>query len=397
VGRASILLYDPALDALVSGEYIGATHPGEKHLVSAPQPIGHSISGKCFAEARPIVIDDANTTDIIPQEFVQKLGIRSSLAVPIMYAGQPIGVLRVDDRERTYRFNDELVQWVQLLAEQLAVVIQNARLYSGLNQRERDLRRISAELEAARDGAEQMVAAKSGFLARVSHELRTPLNAILGYTDLLRDEARGAGRQEMEADLVKMRHAADHLMGVIEDLLDLSRIEAGKTSLRSDAINLQHVVQEAVIKTRRTFDRRHNTLSVPSLEDAPTCSGDPTKLRQVLVTVLSYAARLSQHAKLTLELHEHQAGQDHCVVELLVTQPAVTLPQADAARLFDEFHESETQSDVHVHTSPDSKKGLGLAIARHLCRRMGGDLTASGVPGEGTRFSIMVPSVRDNC
>jgi signal transduction histidine kinase len=187
-------------------------------------------------------------------------------------------------------------------------------------------------------------------------------------------------------------------MGVIEDLLDLSRIEAGKTSLRTDAVNLQAVIEEAATKTKRTFERRDNTLSLPYLEEPPMCSGDPTKLRQVLATLLSYAARLSQHTRLTLELHEHRVSQDgQCVFELLLTQPAAILTVEETARLFEEFHESETQADVVVVEDSSSKKGLGLAIARQLCRRMGGDLTATGIKGVGTRFSLMVPSAHENC
>ncbi|MGI8905228.1 MAG: GAF domain-containing protein [Candidatus Sumerlaeaceae bacterium] len=394
VSRASILLYDPALDALVSGDYIGATQPGEGHLKSEPQPLGHSISGICFLEARPIVIDDVSQSDIIPRDVAQRLAIKSTLAVPIMFGGTPIGVLRVDDREHTHRFDEELVEWVQLLAEQLAIVIQNARLYSSLNQRERDLRRINEELRATRDTAQQMAQAKSGFLARVSHELRTPLNAILGYTELLREEAKNTPRVELDADLAKIEIAATHLMAIINDLLDLSTIEAGKGQVRQGAVQLEKVIQEAIFKSRKNFERRGNSIEVQTPDGATCeCNGDPTKLRQVLVTVLSFASRLSNGSKLTLSVTQ-QGTRDLPLVELMVMQPAIALNSDQLNRLFHTFHDNETASDTsETPVKSDSNKGLGLTIAQHLCRRMGGDLAAFGDPAHGTAFVIRLPGI----
>jgi signal transduction histidine kinase len=286
-----------------------------------------------------------------------------------------------------------MIEWVQLLAEQLAVVIQNARLYSSLNQRERDLRRISEELRATRDSANQMVQAKSSFLARVSHELRTPLNAILGYTELLREDAEINRHPTMGSDLAKVQSAANSLMDIIKDLLDLSTIEAGKAQVRHDIMELPPVVREAIQRSHRSFEKRGNSVTVeyPDAEN-PRCYGDPAKLRQALVTVLAFASRLSTGRVLTLTVRVHDSAEQ-AVAELVLLQPAVALDAEQLNRLFHTFHENETASDEIGSTSGSSNKGLGLTIAQHLCRRMGGELAAFGDPAHGTAFVIRLPAV----
>ena len=392
ISRASILLYDPALDALVSGDYIGATQPGEKHLRSEPQLIGQSISGLCFLQAKPIVIDDATKSDIIPQQYVEKLGLKSTLAVPIMYSGRPIGVLRVDDCNQTQRFDRELIEWVQLLAEQLAVVIQNARLYSSLNQRDRDLRRVNAELEATRENATTMAQAKSGFLARVSHELRTPLNAILGYAELLREEAETNENIPFASDLRKIETAGADLMNIIRDLLDLSTIEAGKAQVKQDSIELAPILEAAIHRAMPSMTKRGNTIKVVNVDEVRHCYGDPRKLLEVLATIIVHGSRLGTDCVLPLTIRYHDIpGQP--VVEMILLQPSIALSAEEIKRLFHTFHEHEMPEDDPDLTSRvgSSNKRLGLTIAQHLCRRMGGNLAAFSDPAHGTAFVIRLP------
>lgn len=139
VHRASLLLYDAGRDALVSDQFLGVEHPGE-NLVSQPQPIAHSISGKCFGEAKPVMIPDCARTELIPPQIVAELRLKATLAVPVMAHGSVIGVLRVDDTERTRTFCEREVSFLSLVAEQLAIIIENARLLSQHRQSEADLR-----------------------------------------------------------------------------------------------------------------------------------------------------------------------------------------------------------------------------------------------------------------
>lgn len=390
VSRASILLYDAELKALVSGDYIGAVHRGEE-LTSAPQAVGHSISGVCFAESRAVVVNDCSSTDLIPAEFVQRLHLKSTTAVPILWKNAVIGVLRVDDCEKTDRFSDEDLEVLQLIAEPLAVVVQNAQLLSDLHRRERELLRMNAELEAARDAARSAGEAKGSFLARVSHELRTPLNSMMGYIELLRDEAQQSRRTKLDMDLVKMRSAADHLMDTIENLLDLSRIEAGKAYLRKEVINVRRAVEAAAGEIQPAIARRNNRLEVYCPAGVSFITGDNVKFHQMLMSLLSNATEFTRRGTVSLSVEDVPADDDGRWVLVHVSDTGQGFSPDELKSLMDSVYQVEVD-ERNSTTTRGIGTGLGLAVSRHLARLMGGDLLAKSTPGLGSTFTLKMPA-----
>jgi signal transduction histidine kinase len=382
-----VLLWDEEVGALVSEAAIGAPHPNEK-LSTGPQPVGYSISGLCFSEVRPVVVSDCTKSDLIPQEHLLELRMKSSAAVPIVWKRNVIGVLRVDDTERTHRFTSDDIEFLTVVAEQLGVVIQNARLFDSLRKRERDILRINHELAHARDVAVRADKAKTAFLARVSHELRTPLNAILGYAEMLQEDNEAPEQEPIRKDLGRIHAAGKHLLRLIDDLLDLARIEAGKASLRLDTFPIRQLVREVTDLVRPSAEAAGNQLEVNVSDVVSAMHTDSTKLRQILLNLLGNAIKFTKDGTVSLLVDvEPGFGDSIPMVLFRVQDTGIGMSEQQMTGLFEAFyqaHESESKMSV-----PGT--GLGLAISRNLCRLMGGEIEVDSTPGAGTTFNVRLP------
>ncbi|MGI8906305.1 MAG: ATP-binding protein [Candidatus Sumerlaeaceae bacterium] len=390
VSRAAVLLWDEEVGALVSEAYIGAAHQNEK-LRAGPQPVGFSISGLCFSEVRPVVVGDCSRTELIPPEFVKELRLKSSAAVPIVWRRSVIGVLRVDDTERTHRFSADDVEFLTVVAEQLGVVIQNARLFDSLRNRERDILRINQELAQARDIAIRTDQAKSAFLARVSHELRTPLNAILGYAEMLQEDAQEPEQAGIQQDLGRIHSAGKHLLRLIDDLLDLARIEAGKATLRAETFPIRQLVREVADLVRPAVELAGNRLEVAVTDVVSAMQADQTKVRQILLNLLGNAAKFTQNGVVSLAVDVEPGFSDQASAYAVfrVQDTGIGMTQDQMERLFEAFYQVES-TDL-TGEKPSLGTGLGLAISRNLCRLMGGEIAVESVPGFGTTFTVRLP------
>jgi signal transduction histidine kinase len=390
VNRASVLLWDEKAGGLVSEESIGAAHPNET-LRSGPQPVGFSISGLCFSEVRPIVVADCSQTDLIPQEYVQELRLKSSAAVPIVWKQTVIGVLRVDDTRHTNRFTPDDVEFLTVVAEQLGVVIQNARLFDSLRRRERDILRMNEELAAARDVAVKADEAKSAFLARVSHELRTPLNAILGYAEMLQEDVPESEQIGIRQDLGRIHSAGKHLLRLIDDLLDLARIEAGKATLRLETFPIRQLVREVSDLVGPAAESASNELNVTVTDMVSAMHADQTKVRQVLLNLLSNAVKFTRRGVITLAVDVEPGSENGggAVAIFRVQDTGIGMSHEQMERLFEAFY--QVRDGDGSGDRPAAGTGLGLAISRNLCRLMGGDITVESVPGFGTTFVVRLP------
>ena len=243
-----------------------------------------------------------------------------------------------------------------------------------------------SELLRARQEAEAASRAKSQFLANMSHELRTPLNAIIGYSEMLVEEAEDHGDERLVPDLNKIRSAGKHLLALINDILDLSKIEAGRTELLLEDFNATALIHEVATTVRPLIDRNGNRLEIHSAPDLGTMHSDATKLRQVLLNLLSNASKFCEHGTITLSAWRVRdvAGD---WMTFAVKDIGVGMTEAQLGRVFEAF----TQADASV-----SKKyggtGLGLAITRHFCQMMGGGITAESQPGAGSSFTVRLPA-----
>jgi signal transduction histidine kinase len=245
-----------------------------------------------------------------------------------------------------------------------------------------ELAQVSHALNDMLRALEAANAAKSFFLAHMSHELRTPLNAVIGYSEMLEEEAR-ASQDRFVPDLRKIQGAARHLLELINELLDLSKMEAGKMELEAEEFDLDALLHEVAGTVEPLLRKNGNTLEVRCPAVLGRVRTDPGRLRQVLLNLLGNAAKFTQQGQVRLEA-ERDGGRELMV---RVVDTGIGISEEQAQRLFQPF----TQADPAIHRKYGGT-GLGLAICRHLCRLMGGDITLHSEPGRGSTFTVRLPA-----
>jgi hypothetical protein len=257
-----------------------------------------------------------------------------------------------------------------LLAEELAQS----------EERERQLQVAQAAAEAANQ-------AKSTFLANMSHELRTPLNAIIGYSELLQEEAEEAGLDALVPDLRKIHAAGKHLLALINDILDLSKIEAGKIELYLENLEVLPTVQDVVTTVTPLVDKNENRLEVTLGDDLGMMYSDLTRLRQCLFNLLSNACKFTHQGTVTLEVRrEPEAGADW--LTFAVADTGIGMTPEQLGRIFEPFMQADASS-----TRNYGGTGLGLTITRRFCEMLGGSVSVASEPGMGSAFTIRLPAI----
>ena len=242
------------------------------------------------------------------------------------------------------------------------------------------------ELALARDQALEANRAKTAFLASMSHELRTPLNAIIGYSELLQDEVQDRGNDDLLLDLQKIHTAATHLLHLINAVLDLSKIEAGKMELYLETFNISDITRDVMAIVQPLVQKNGNTLDVHCAHDVGAMRADVTKVRQALFNLLSNACKFTEYGTITLAItRETVDGRDW--IAFSVTDTGIGMTTDQMGNLFQEFSQlHETAAHQYGGT------GLGLALTRRFCQMMGGDITARSEPGKGSCFTIKLPA-----
>ncbi len=241
------------------------------------------------------------------------------------------------------------------------------------------------KVEHALADAERATRAKSVFLANMSHELRTPLNAIIGYSDMLADEAVELGQPAIIPDLNKIKTAGKHLLDLISNILDISKIEAGKMELYVEVINVRSMIHDIVTTAQPLVDRNDNLLRVEISEHVGTLRSDVTKLRQALLNLLSNASKFTKRGMLSLRV-EHNPETDPDYVRFVVSDTGIGMSDETLRSVFQPF----AQGDGSI-VSKYGGTGLGLAISRHYINLMGGDICVKSVLNQGTTFIITLP------
>ena len=252
-------------------------------------------------------------------------------------------------------------------------------------QTENEIRRVNLDLAAARDQALQANRAKSAFLANMSHELRTPLNAIIGYSEMLQEEAEEVGDEENIPDLQKIHGAGRHLLTLINDILDLSKIEAGKMDLYSEPFEIAPLIQEVVATLQPLIDQNHNRVTVMAPDDVGDMKADITKVRQALFNLVSNAAKFTEHGEITITA-EKETGQGTDWISFTVADTGIGMTAEQQDNLFQYFAQADPST-----TRKYGGTGLGLAISQRFCQMMGGDITVKSTTGNGSAFTIRLP------
>jgi signal transduction histidine kinase/CheY-like chemotaxis protein len=299
-------------------------------------------------------------------------GLQAALAFPVSLGTEVVAVLEFFAPAPQVP-DDALLDAMRHIGAQLGRVFER--------------KRAEEQLRLAKDAAEEGSRAKSSFLANMSHELRTPLNAIIGYSEILQEEAKDAGRTELVPDLEKIDAAGKHLLAVINDILDLSKIEAGKVELYVDRVVVAAVVEDAVDTIEPMARKNGDELVVDCPPEVGEATTDATRLRQVLLNLLGNACKFTQRGTVTLEVRREAAAEGDWLV-LRVKDTGIGMTPDQLKRLFEAF----SQADVSTSRRYGGT-GLGLAITRRVCRIMGGDVTVESEVGRGSTFTARLPAV----
>ena len=246
--------------------------------------------------------------------------------------------------------------------------------------------RVEQQLLIAKDAAEEASRAKSAFVANMSHELRTPLNAIIGYSEMLQEDAADLGYVQAVPDLEKIQIAGRHLLGLINDILDLSKIEAGKMTVHVEPFDVTTIITDVVGTAQPLIAAHRNHLQLDFARDVGRMRSDSTKLRQVLLNLLSNAAKFTDRGRITLSaVREQRDGRAWIVVR--VSDSGIGMTTEQTSRLFEDFMQADSST-----TRRYGGTGLGLAISQRFCRMMGGFITAESEPARGSTFTVMLPA-----
>jgi PAS domain S-box-containing protein len=248
-------------------------------------------------------------------------------------------------------------------------------------------KQLEFTLRDSKEIAEQNSRFKSQFIANMSHELRTPLNAIIGITEMLREDAEEEGPEAFLDPLTRVSRAGKHLLNLINDVLDLSRIEAGKLSLYPEHIEIETVLNDAIVTTQHLIQQNNNQIHLDVTEEVKSIYSDPLRLRQIVLNLLTNASKFTQNGDIHLRARSETAD-DGDWLELKVSDTGVGIDDDFLDKLFQEFAQEDSSA-----TRRFGGTGLGLTICQRLCSMMGGEINVESTVGIGTTFTVRLPAI----
>src|SRR5215469_9817415 len=329
---------------------------------------GIGLPGRVLASRKPAWIADVTKDPNFPRaKAAADIGVGAGFGFPVSIGTEIVAVMEFFS-EVPVEPDESLLEVMADVGKQLGRVIERKRA------------------EESRDEAMEASRTKSSFLANMSHELRTPLNAIIGLTELLCDNAARFGTEKALEPLRRVLRAGRHLLGLINDILDLSKIEAGKMDLTLETVTIQPVVEEVLGTARPLAEQNKNELALDSPEGIGSVYADNMRLRQVLLNLLSNACKFTKAGTVRLGVTRVEEAGQHWV-DFAVSDTGIGMTEEQLGRLFQEFAQADAST-----TRQFGGTGLGLAISRRLCRLMGGDVTVTSIPGEGSTFTVRLPT-----
>ena len=364
----TIYEYDPADQVLIPRINYGAGEDLVKALSGTRLQVGdRTIIGRAAEKKKPEQIADLSKVPEYPLSYIQKEGFQALLALPLLSQGRLIGGLIVR-RKAAGRFPPPVVDLLQAFAAQSVVAINNARLFHEIEVKGRELAIANKH--------------KSEFLANMSHELRTPLNAILGFTELIVDNIYGDVPEKIREVLERVEKNGRHLLGLINDVLDLSKIEAGRLTLSLNDYSMQEVIQTVITSVGALAAEKNLELNVRTAADLGTGRGDEQRIAQVVLNLLGNAIKFTDDGSIDVEA---SVSNESFVVSVSDTGPGLT--EADKEKIFEEFRQADGST-----TRVKGGTGLGLSISKKIIEMHGGRIWVESRPGEGSTFSFSIPT-----
>ena len=353
----------------------GVSADSNNYLKSVAIKAGReTVVGRALLEGRIVQVADVLAD---PEyrwiEAQERTGLRTVLAVPLLREGNPIGAL-VLARSVVRPFTDKQIELVTTFADQAVIAIENVRLFEEIQDTSRQLAEASQR--------------KSEFVASMSHELRTPLNAIIGLTEMMVTNATRFGMEKAQEPLLRVNRAGTHLLGLINQVLDLAKIEAGKLELNPQSLQLAPLIDEVVGTARQLAEQNENRLVVETQENLGALTVDPMRLKQILLNLLSNACKFTKQGEVAL--HVRKVVDGHNWIEFAVADSGIGMTAEQQAKLFQDFIQADS-----LTTRRYGGTGLGLALSRKLARMMGGDVTVTSEPGKGSVFTVRLPGGAD--
>jgi signal transduction histidine kinase len=316
----------------------------------------------------PIQIPDIRNDPSVTVDVIVRAGFRALLFVPLLGAESIVGALIVR-RKQPGKFPKRAVELLQTFAAQSVLAIQNARLFSEIEEKSRELAEASQH--------------KSQFLANMSHELRTPLNAILGYTELMADGSYGEPSEKMLGVLKRLEANGKHLLGLINDVLDLSKIEAGQLVLELSEYSVQDIAQTVRSTLEPLAADKKLAFKVDMPSELPRGRGDGRRLTQVLINLVGNAIKFTDAGEVAIKV---EANNGAFYVSVHDTGPGISA--ADQGKLFQEFQQAD-----NAITRKKGGTGLGLAISKRIVEMHGGKIWVESQPGQGSTFAFTLPVI----
>jgi signal transduction histidine kinase len=354
--------------------HLRVAHRMDEELVeafrAAPLRLGEGAVGRAAVNRAPVQVPDIldereyGATRIRP--ILARLGYRSLLAVPLLREERTVGGLVVWRREPG-ELSPEVVNLLETFATQSVLAIENARLFREIEEKGRQLEIASKH--------------KSEFLANMSHELRTPLNAILGYTELILDSIYGDASEKVRDVLLRLEKSGRHLLGLINDVLDLSKIEAGQLTLSLSDYSMREIIQTVFTGVESLAAEKQLALKVIVPSELPLGRGDERRITQVLLNLVGNAIKFTEVGEVRVE-----AGTSDDTFRGSVTDTGPGIAPADQARIFEEFHQVDSSS-----TRKKGGTGLGLSIAKRIIEMHGGRIWVESSLGKGSTFWFTLP------
>ena len=381
---ASVAAVNPATQTATMVSTAGAR---TEELRTLSVGAGRGLGGEVLLTGRAVAVADcAKDARIVGEhaDVLRREGIVSTLVVPISLKGRTIGLLYVANRRET-AFSRQDEDTLNHLAAQAAIAIENARLYEEVTKHAEDLEeKVEArtrELQETNRRLETASRHKSEFLANMSHELRTPLNAIIGFTRLVMRRSKEVLPARQYENLEKIQLSADQLLLLINDVLDLSKVEAGRMDVRPVSFQLESLI-DVCLRTVEPMVRPEQLTVAKDLEaELPELFTDQEKLKQILMNLVSNAVKFTEAGTVAVKARRNGARLTVSVID-----SGIGIPEDATELIFEEFRQVDSSS-----TRRHGGTGLGLSISRHFARLLGGDITVQSRLGQGSTFVLTVP------